>query len=389
MGATQLTNVSATLVGELNDEPIFGLFEETYELNVTPHTPSWCLMTIGTYQDCMQYALLIAEGIISDGTRGYTVNTLVKVIDEALRNPVETSGSNTLEFSPSGAFKELGDDAMAVLAKGLPDVHAKVAAGEQVYGFSLEEHLSLAIEMSKVQAAWRFANINVYGSTTTVTIPESKNGTPATLPELAVITEPSSGADLFFEITEDCVKLADGERLLQREFFSLLTFSTVAQFKKDVRAFSKAVKNATPYLDVEMQFNVPVDEHWAGGKEFNASLGQALKLTESEDDYLFRVAMKNPENVITLLEPQEIGFVSMDVYYSPDNKRIKKLLVPGVEIETKNPIYHGGTQSNRFKMMDHSQTNVWNDLENSTPDKEDLVRIMPRHLGAFKIVKTA
>ena len=55
MGATISTAKLAAACKAENGETLYALFEQTYEQNVRPHTPSWCCIAIGTTVDVLRY----------------------------------------------------------------------------------------------------------------------------------------------------------------------------------------------------------------------------------------------------------------------------------------------------------------------------------------------
>lgn len=387
MGATTMTDVKAVYLGVLNNQNIFAVSEETYEMNVYPHTPSFCLMMIGTYQDCMERAKEVARSIPGGMLKGYTVNSIMNAFDKALRNPVGILATPYFNLQPKGAFNGLMEDSYSIIEKFHPEIASQLQLGLPNKTLSLLDNLEMAVELSKTVAAWRFASVNIHGRRLELNIPKpTEKPKNAVIPEFAAIPLGNAGAELFFKKENGCWVFAEQEFWVRQDFIESLTFSTLAQFKKDMRAFNKALKNCVRYGDVKLTLNNPIKDIWSGSDEFNKGLGKALLLSTSEDSYLFEKSLKVEGNLIELLNPLESNVFEFDLWHTAYDPEAKRRLKDGTEIETKDPIvFNDGTKSKRLQKASlTNKRNVWYDLDN-----KGYVRISPKNLGAFKFLKVA
>lgn len=79
MGATITTNKKVAAFIRANGDTVYFTFEETYERNVTPHTPHWGARAVGTYEDVMLSVMRSAAGTEGGGLQtrsGYTTPEL-------------------------------------------------------------------------------------------------------------------------------------------------------------------------------------------------------------------------------------------------------------------------------------------------------------------------
>lgn len=67
MGATITTDKKVAAFVRANGDIVYFTFEETYEKNVTPHTPSWGARAVGTYEDVMLSVMRSAAGTEGGG----------------------------------------------------------------------------------------------------------------------------------------------------------------------------------------------------------------------------------------------------------------------------------------------------------------------------------
>lgn len=97
MGSTTITNYAVQCISA--DLPvqdarnIYVLWEETYENNCYPHTPSWCSRFVGTYAECVERIMRWAAGCAGGGLKsrnGQTVTPVafVKKWVEAFKTPL-------------------------------------------------------------------------------------------------------------------------------------------------------------------------------------------------------------------------------------------------------------------------------------------------------------
>lgn len=387
MGATRMTDVKATYLGLLNGQDVFAVSEETYEMNVTPHTPSFCTMVIGTYQDCMERAKNVSSSIPSGMLKGYTVNSVMTAFDKALRNPVKVHGNPILNLRPQEHFHGLMEDSYSVIEKFHPKVAKQLQKGESNKELTLLDNFEMVIELSKTVAVWRFVSVNIHGQKLELDLPEP-TVTPknTTIPKFAVVFSAADGADMFFREDDGHWMFAKQEWLATQVFIDGLAFSTLAQFKKDMRAFKKALKNSVAYVDVKLTLNSPVKDYWSGSEGFNKDVGKTILLSSSVDGYLFEKALEEDGNSIELIGPLGAKVFDLNAWYTASNSEAKERLKNGVEIKTRNPVeFTDGTETRMLKKITiGKKRNVWYDLEN-----KEYVRVNPNNLGEFKFLKMA
>jgi hypothetical protein len=387
MGATRMTDVKATHLGLLNGQDIFVISEETYELNLDPHTPSFCTMVIGTYQDGMERAKSVAYSIPSGMLKGYTVNSVMTAFDKAMRNPVKVHGNPVLDLHPQEHFDGLMEESYPVIEQFQPEIAKQLKKGQANRELKLLDNLEMVIELSKTVAVWRFVSVNIHGQKLELNLPEP-TVTPknATIPKFAVVPSSTGGEGTLFKEENGHWMFADQEWKATQAFIDSLVFSTLAQFKKDMRAFNKALKNTVAYGDVKLAFNNPVEDCWSGSDEFNADVGKSILLSNTVDSYLFEEALKTEGNAIELVEPLASKVFDLEAWHTTHNPEAKSRLKEGAEIETKDPIeFTGGTETRKLKKASMGRKrNVWYDLEN-----KEYVRVNPNNLGEFKFLKLA
>lgn len=92
MGSTVTTNKKVSGFVKPNGEIIYILFEETYEKNCYPHTPSWCCRAIGTFREVMLKVFRSAASCEGGGLQvrtGYTKpETYIQRWRDAFAKPV-------------------------------------------------------------------------------------------------------------------------------------------------------------------------------------------------------------------------------------------------------------------------------------------------------------
>lgn len=139
MGATITTDKKVAAFVHANGDTVYFTFEETYEKNVTPHTPNWGARAVGNYDDVMLSVMRSAAGTEGGGLQtrsGYTTPELyLQSWRRAFKAPVPMPDQE-IEISLGGtSFRapiedEDVDPAIAALTKiGRQDLIDALRAG--------------------------------------------------------------------------------------------------------------------------------------------------------------------------------------------------------------------------------------------------------------------
>ena len=136
-------------IGPAFIQPVFALWEETYESNVWPKTPTWCMRYVGEPRGAMEF-ILKAAGVCEGGMlrwqkeRRTQPESCIRRWRRALAAPVP--------FAPASVYLNFGESYMNLPAASLATVQAileKYLPGADTHVDNLGRH----IDLSKA-AAW-------------------------------------------------------------------------------------------------------------------------------------------------------------------------------------------------------------------------------------------
>lgn len=168
MGATVVTGKSVSAFRAVNGEVIYVLFEESYEKNCYPHTPSWSCLAIGRIESVIKRifagAAACEGGSLQVRGGGGTPEGYIRGWLSALRNPQSFHGADrSVQLKVSESFSatipsESADKAFAALgAIGRKDIADRLRAGETV-PVKLDEDVDIVDALygaSSGLGAWR------------------------------------------------------------------------------------------------------------------------------------------------------------------------------------------------------------------------------------------
>jgi hypothetical protein len=127
MGATVTTNKKVAAFRRADGEIIYFLFEETFEMNVRPHSPHWGARAVGTYEDCMlrvfQGAASCEGGSLQTRAGQTTPEAYLQAWKYQFKAPVPMHDEDiVLELRGTSMYTSIGDQHAAEAIESLSKI---------------------------------------------------------------------------------------------------------------------------------------------------------------------------------------------------------------------------------------------------------------------------
>lgn len=301
MGATISTAKLASAFRGKDGKTYYGLFEETYEANVHPHTPRWSCVAFGdiaiTLKRIFEYGSVCEGGLLRVKGGSSTPTAYIDGWLQELANPVELLDESirlevSKSFSASVPEDKLDKVVVALAAIDRMDIAQTLLDGQAI-SISLHEEPAVvqAIYGDRVVAPWRALHRRPYGfrNADLGYTPVKVKAKPASMPrfmkldrETRLIQEDDGtwrNAGWEYSVVADYVA-----KLWEVEFKEPGTYrSRVTSFRKALRDASDVPANATVIVDLD----VALESKYATAKrqELIDVHGERLGVRKSERGY--------------------------------------------------------------------------------------------------------